>query len=95
MLDLEEFQWLLDNGAGLVILDQCMYGASIKKPTVIFYMHCRGDQLARECNHRKGHPKMVGKRNRDGSYKLSSFAAYPKDLNRALADMLADACTPV
>ena len=104
MFDLEPFKKLRRKGGDVVVFDQCCYSAPTKKPTQILYQGARFDQLEAVCNHeavrqvdergRKyyaAHPSAVRQQNPDGSYKTKALAAYPPDLNKQIARIIADA----
>ena len=91
MFDLQEFKGLVDSGADRVLFDQCMYGQKTTKPTWILFSGLDMHDLRTRCVHRGGHPEWAGKRNQDGSYKTEATAAYPANLNAALARIFARA----
>ena len=109
MFDLDPFAALQKRGAKIMVLDQCMYGAETTKPTQLLYFNGRFDRLEASCNHPtvlwqqpKGrdiwarHRPCVGTKTAAGHYATSALAAYPKDLNKRLAEVIAeslvDAC---
>lgn len=101
MFQFESFEDLVRNGASFVYFDQCMHGAPTKKPTTVLAGNCDCSSLEAKCNHpyvtqtnedgstyQAPHPSYVGKRRPDGTYCTSDLAAYPKQLNCALATVI-------
>ena len=74
----------------MTILDQCSYGAASKKPTMILGHNCDAQALQRFCDHKGGHSAVVQRRVK-GEFMTKTLAAYPPDMNRALAEVIAKA----
>ena len=101
MFDLEAYSNLVQE-AYLVIFDQCGFGCVVKKPTMLLYRRCAAWTLSYACSHELAwhtevpgreyfapHPRCLGKRN--GKFATKQSAAYPVDLNRELASVVAGA----
>ena len=99
MFDLEAFAALEKQGAKRVVFDQCPFGAEVRKPTQILYWGADFGRLYARCDHpvitqinedgtayQSTHPNLAGE------YLTKKLAAYPKQLNKAIASILADAC---
>ena len=104
MFSLPAFQRLLKDGADIVVFDQCPYGARSRKPTQVMYYGADFSKLYAKCCHpsvtqynedgstyKAAHPSVVNKRDAKGNYITTSLAAYPTELNRALAKVLFEA----
>ena len=75
-------------GAGLrrVLLDQCRFGADVRKPTCISTNAAQAEEiLAKRCNH-SGHPGLIGL-DAEGGFRTTPAARYPEPLCAALAEM--------
>ena len=73
-----------------VVFDQCRHGQCTTKPTEILFHRAEFDKLEATCNHSNGHPPIKG-RSSDGEFRTKKLAAYPAQLNQAIADIIADA----
>ena len=104
MFDLEAFAALETQGARRVVFDQCPYGAEVRKPTQILYWGADFGSLYARCDHpvvtqtnedgrtyQAAHPNLAGRKNDRGEYRTKKLAAYPKQLNKAIAGILSDA----
>ena len=71
--------------AQLVVFDQCMFGGTTKKPTMLLHDGVDLSGIQVECTHGPGaHPQCVQSRI-DGDFATAMLAKYPADLNKFLA----------
>ena len=103
MFQFHSFQQLVQGGARKVQFDQCMHGSAATKPTSLLYQFCDASGLAGRCNHPKrwvrapggewlwkAHPPIVGAAGKKRiEWPTKALAAYPEELNRGLAGMVA------
>ena len=103
MFQFRSFQQLVQGGAKSVQFDQCMHGSAATKPTTLLYQFCDASVLAGRCNHAKrwvqapggewlwkAHPPIVGAAGKKRTeWPTKALAAYPEDLNRGLAGVVA------
>ena len=94
MFDLAPFITLRRNGAQSVVFDQCMHGGDSPKPTQLLYEGAGFEQLEAKCTHAQGHPQVVQRRDRQGEFATKALAAYPPQLNLAIAAVIAEALLP-
>ena len=71
----------------LVVLEQCMFGAVSRKPTMIFFGNCHAGPLAVSCGHESVRSPCIGVEG--GSFATKKMATYPILLNAALAEVIA------
>jgi hypothetical protein len=102
MFDLPCFKRLRRKGAISVVFDQCMHGGESRKPTEILFHKARFDILEASCDHMPQwhkaesgawawtpHPPVVGARDARGDFVTKRLAAYPGQLNREIASVIA------
>ena len=90
MFELSSFK-LLRRAHNSVIFDQCLFGQISVKPTEILYHGADFSVLEGRCNHPQGHRSIIRSRNAKGEYKTKQLAAYPSQLNQAIADIISRA----